>query len=47
VRDGAQPAEDFLKLLVAKDQSVSAGEKHVAHFGVLFEITERLLEIGM
>ena len=47
VRNRAQPAENFLQLVVAEKQRVAAGKKHVAHFGVLFEITESFLELGV
>ncbi len=47
VRDRAQPAKNAFELVVAENQGVAAGEKHVAHFGVLFQITEGLLEIGV
>ena len=45
VRNRAQPAEDFLQLVIAEEQRVAAGEKHVAHFGVFFEILEGCLEL--
>ena len=47
MRDRAQPAEDFLQLRIAEKQRVTAGEKHVAHFGVFFEITKRGFEFGV
>ena len=47
VRNRAQPAQDFLELVVAENERVAAGKKHVAHFGVLFEIAKRFLEIGV
>ena len=37
----------FLELVVAENQRVATGKKHVAHFGVFFEITKRFLEIGV
>ena len=47
MRDRAQPAENPFEFVVAENQRIAAGEKHVAHFGVLFQITERFLEIGV
>ncbi len=37
----------FLEPVIAENQSVATTQKHVAYFGVCFEITERLLEIGV
>ena len=47
MRDRAQPAEQLFQSLVAENERIAAGEKHVAHFGVLFEVAERFLEIGV
>src|SRR5205814_2565698 len=47
VRNGAEPAQDALEFFIAENKGIAAGEKHVAHFGVLFEITKRFLEIGV
>jgi hypothetical protein len=43
----AQPAEQLVELVVAKNERVAATEQDIAHFGVLFEIPERFLEIRM
>ena len=37
----------LFELVVAENQGVAAGKKHVAHFRVLFQITKRFLEIGV
>src|SRR5207237_7098170 len=47
VRNRAQAAQNFLELIVAENERVAAAQKHVAHFGVLFEVAERFLEIGV
>src|SRR5204863_8477447 len=47
VWNGAEPTQDALEFFVAENEGVAAGEKHVADFGVLFEITERFFEIGV
>src|SRR5438270_3048100 len=47
VRDGAETFQDPFKFIVAENQSVAAGKKNVADFGVLFEIAEGLLEVGV
>jgi len=47
VRDRAQAAQNFLELIVAENERIAAAQKHVAHFGVLFEVAERFLEIGV
>ena len=43
----AQPRQELLEPVIAENQSVATTQKHVAYFGVCFEITERLLEIGV
>ena len=47
MRDRAQAAQNFLKLIVAENERIAAAQEHVAHFGVLFEVAERFLEIGV
>ncbi len=47
VRDGAQALQDAFEFVVAEDEGVATGEEDVADFGVLFEVTEGLLEIGV
>src|SRR6266571_5007678 len=47
VLDRAQPRRQLVDLIIAENQRVAATQEHVAHFGVLFEITERFFEIGM
>ena len=47
VRNSAKAAENALEFFIAENEGVAAGEKHVAHFGVLFEITKGFLEIGV
>src|SRR5439155_2125680 len=47
MRDRAQTAQNFLELIVAENERIAAAQKHVAHFGVLFEVAERFLEIGV
>src|SRR4029077_20318171 len=42
----AQPRQKTVSLVFAENQRVTAAQQHVTHFGVLFEITECLLEIG-
>jgi hypothetical protein len=39
--------KQLLEPVIAENQSVATTQKHVAYFGVFFEITERLLEIGV
>src|SRR5205823_13392376 len=41
----AQPAKQFVQLIVAEDEGVAAAQKDIAHFGVLLEIAERFFEI--
>src|SRR5207248_11325571 len=41
----AQPAKQFVELIVAEDECVAAAQKDIAHFGVLLEIAERFFEI--
>src|SRR5262249_32351372 len=45
VSNRAQSRKQFVDLVAAKNESVAAAQKHVTHLRVLFEITERLLEI--
>ena len=45
--DCTQPRQELLEPVIAENQSVAATQKHIAYFGVCFEITERLLEIGV
>ena len=45
VFDRAQPRKQLVDLIVAEDQRVAAAQKHIPHFGVLFEIAECFLEI--
>src|SRR5439155_23300311 len=47
VLDRAQPRQQLVDLIVAENQRVAAAQQNVAHFGMLFEITERFLEIGV
>src|SRR5438105_5308908 len=47
MRDRAQAAQNFLELIFAENERIAAAQKHVAHFGVLFEVAERFLEIGV
>ena len=47
VRNRAQAAKQLVELIVAENKCVAAAQEDVAHFGVLFEITERFLEIGV
>src|SRR6266480_3397592 len=47
VLDSAQPRQQLLEPVIAENQSVATTQKHVAYFGVCFEITERLLKIGV
>src|SRR5207253_9028940 len=42
-----QAAQNFLELIVAENERIASAQKHVANFGVLFEVTERFLEIGV
>src|SRR5438552_7652292 len=41
----AQPAKQFVELIVAEDECVAAAQKDIAYFGVLLEIAERFVEI--
>ncbi len=41
----AQPAKQFVELIVAEDECVAAAQKDIAYFGVLLEIAERFFEI--
>ena len=43
----AQPRQELLEPVIAENQRVATTQKHIAYFGVCFEITERLLEIGV
>ena len=45
VPDRAQPRQQLLEPVIAKNQSVAATQQHVTHFGVCFKITERRLKI--
>src|SRR5580765_8334088 len=45
--DSAQPRQQLLEPVIAENQSVATTQKHIAYFGVCFEITERLLKIGV
>src|SRR5437870_10157799 len=47
VLDRAQPGQQLVDLVVAENERVTAAKKNVAHFGVLFEVTERFFKIGM
>lgn len=47
VRDGAQAFQNSFEFVVAENQGVAAGEEDIPDLGVLFKITERLLEIGV
>ena len=44
--DRAQPAEQPVELVVADGQRIAAREQHVADFGVLFEIGQRLFPLA-
>src|SRR6266545_4483439 len=45
VRDRSQPRKQLVDPFIAENKSVSTAQKHVAHFGVRFEIAECFLEI--
>src|SRR4029077_9494453 len=47
VLNSAQPRQELVEPVIAENQSVPTTQKHVAYFGVCFEITEGLLEIGV
>src|SRR5690349_12012191 len=47
VPDCTQSGQEFLEPVIAENQGVATTQKYVAYFGVRFEITERLLKIGV
>src|SRR5260370_9270499 len=47
MRDRTQPRKQLVDLVIAENQRVAAAQQNIAHFGVLFEITESLFEIGV
>src|SRR3954469_8856632 len=47
VFDRAQPRQQLVDLVVGKNQRVATAQEHVAHLGVLFEITKSFFEIRM
>src|SRR4029453_934883 len=47
VLDRTEPAENFFQLRVAEEKRVAAGQEHITHLGVFFEIFEGGLEFGV
>ncbi len=45
--DRAQPGEQGVELGIGEEQGITAGEKHIAHLGVFFEVAEGSLELGV
>ena len=47
VLDRAQPGEQRVELRIGEEQGIAAGEQHIAHLGVFFEVAEGGLELGV